>query len=76
MVFLTTVGAFAMGVVPVDSHCWPSGEIFVDACLAARSGNMASLKKRDDILCFIREETLYSISSKEEADVLICLDLV
>jgi hypothetical protein len=37
---------------------------------------VASLKKRDDILCFIREERLYSIGSKEEADVLVCLHLV
>jgi hypothetical protein len=34
------VGAFAVGIVPVDSHCWPSGEIFVDVCLTARSGDI------------------------------------
>jgi hypothetical protein len=37
---------------------------------------VASLKKRDNILYFIRGERLYGISSKEEADVLVCLHLV
>jgi hypothetical protein len=36
---------------------------------------VASLKKRDDILCFIKEERLYSVGSKEEADVLVYLHL-
>jgi hypothetical protein len=39
VVYPTTVGAFAVGVVSVDSHCWPSGEIFVDVCLTARSSD-------------------------------------
>jgi hypothetical protein len=39
VVYPTTVGAFAVGVVPIDSNCRPSGEIFVDACLTARSGD-------------------------------------
>jgi hypothetical protein len=33
-----------MGIVPVDSNCRPPGEIFVDACLAARSGDRRSLR--------------------------------
>ena len=37
---------------------------------------VASLKKRDNILCFIRKERLYGVGSKEEADVLVCLHLV
>jgi len=37
---------------------------------------VASLKKRDNILYFIREERLYGVSSKEEADVLVFLYLV
>jgi hypothetical protein len=36
---------------------------------------VASLKKRDDILCFMREERLYGVGSKE-VDVLVCLHLV
>ena len=36
---------------------------------------MASLKKRDDVLCFIRGERLYGVDSKEEADVLVYLHL-
>jgi hypothetical protein len=28
-----------MGIVSVDSNCRPSGEVFVDACLTARSGD-------------------------------------
>ena len=39
MVYPTAVGAFAVSIVPVDPNCRPSGEIFVDACLAARSGD-------------------------------------
>jgi hypothetical protein len=37
---------------------------------------VASLKERDNILYFIREERLYSVGSEEEADVLVCLHLV
>jgi hypothetical protein len=37
---------------------------------------VASLKKRDDILCFIREKRLYSVGTEEEAHVLVCLHLV
>ena len=37
---------------------------------------VASLKERDDILCFMRGEWLYGIGSEEEADVLVCLHLV
>ena len=36
---------------------------------------VASLKKRDDILCFMREERLYGVGSEEEADVLVYLHL-
>jgi hypothetical protein len=39
VVYPSTVGAFAVSIVSVDSHCWPSGEIFVDVCLMARSGD-------------------------------------
>jgi hypothetical protein len=39
VVYSTTVGAFAMGIVPVDPNYRPSGEIFIDACLTARSGD-------------------------------------
>ena len=39
MVYPTTMGAFMMGVVPVDSNCRPSSEIFINACLTARSGD-------------------------------------
>jgi len=39
VVYPTTVGAFAMDIVSVDSHCRSSGEIFVDVCLMARSGD-------------------------------------
>ena len=39
MIYPTTVGTFAMGIVSVDSNCRPSGEVFVDACLTARSGD-------------------------------------
>jgi hypothetical protein len=42
VVYPTTVGAFVMGVVPVDSNCRSPGEIFVDACLPARSSDTAS----------------------------------
>jgi hypothetical protein len=37
---------------------------------------VASLKVRDDVLCFIREKRLYGVGSEEEADVLVCLHLV
>jgi hypothetical protein len=37
---------------------------------------VASLKERNDILCFMREEALYGVGSEEEADVLVCLHLV
>jgi hypothetical protein len=37
-----------VGVVPVDSPCWPPGKIFVNACLAARSGDI------DDQQCMKR----------------------
>ena len=37
---------------------------------------VASLKERDDVLYFIREERLYGVDSEEEADVLVCLHLV
>jgi hypothetical protein len=37
---------------------------------------VASPKKRDNILYFIREERLYGVSSEEEADILVCLHLV
>jgi len=37
---------------------------------------VASLKERDNILCFMRGERLYGVGSKEEADVLVCLHLV
>jgi len=37
---------------------------------------VASLKERNDILYFIREERLYNVDGKEEADVLVCLHLV
>jgi hypothetical protein len=36
---------------------------------------VASLQKRDDILYFMREERLYGVDSKEEADVLVYLHL-
>ncbi len=36
---------------------------------------VASLKERNNILCFIREERLYDVGGKEEADVLVCLHL-
>jgi hypothetical protein len=28
-----------MGIVPIDPNCRSSGEIFVDVCLTARSGD-------------------------------------
>jgi hypothetical protein len=37
---------------------------------------VASLKERDNVLCFIRGERLHNISGEEEADVLVCLHLV
>ena len=37
---------------------------------------VASLKERDDILCFMRGERLYDVDSEEEADALVCLHLV
>ena len=37
---------------------------------------VASLKERDNVLCFMRGEWLYGVSSEEEADVLVCLHLV
>ena len=39
MVYPTTVGALVMGIVPIDSNCRLPGEIFVDACLMARSSD-------------------------------------
>ena len=39
MVYPTTVGAFTMGIVPVDSDYRSPGEIFIDTCLVARSGD-------------------------------------
>ena len=36
---------------------------------------VASLKERNNILCFMREERLYDVGGKEEADVLVCLHL-
>jgi hypothetical protein len=36
----STVGAFAVSIVPIDSNCRPPGEIFINVCLAARSGDM------------------------------------
>jgi hypothetical protein len=39
VVYPSTVGTFAMGIVPIDSNCRPPGEIFVDVCLVARSGD-------------------------------------
>ena len=37
---------------------------------------VASLKERNNILYFIREERLYNVDDKEEAYVLVCLHLV
>jgi hypothetical protein len=37
---------------------------------------VASLKERDDVLCFIRGERLHDAGGEEEADVLVCLYLV
>jgi hypothetical protein len=37
---------------------------------------VASLKERDDVLYFIREERLYGVDSEEEAEFLVCLHLV
>ncbi len=37
---------------------------------------VASLKERNNILCFIREERLHNVGGKEDADALICLHLV
>jgi len=34
---------------------------------------VASLKKRDDILYFMRRERLYGVGSEKEAVVLVCL---
>ena len=48
VVYPTTMGAFTVGVVPVDSRCWSFGEILVDACLAARSGDKSGLTVADD----------------------------
>jgi hypothetical protein len=39
VVYPATVGAFVMSIVPVDSNCRPSGKIFVNVCLIARSSN-------------------------------------
>jgi len=39
VVYPSTVGTFTVGIVPVDSNCRPPGEIFVNACLMARSGD-------------------------------------
>jgi hypothetical protein len=40
VVYPTTVGTFAMGIISVNSNCRFSGEIFINACLTARSGNI------------------------------------
>ena len=37
---------------------------------------VASLKERDNVLCFMRGERLHDVSGGEEADVLVCLHLV
>jgi hypothetical protein len=37
---------------------------------------VASLKERDNVLYFIKEERLYNVSGKEEADILVSLHLV
>ena len=36
---VTAVDAFTVGVVSIDSNCRPSSEVFIDACLMARSGD-------------------------------------
>ena len=37
---------------------------------------VASLKERNDLLCFMREGRLYDVGGEEEADILVCLHLV
>jgi len=49
VVYPTTVGAFAMGIVPVDSNCRSPSEIFVDACLAARSSDSKAVLKNQTV---------------------------
>jgi hypothetical protein len=40
VVYPTIVGTFAMGIIPVNSNCRFSGEIFIDVCLMARFGDI------------------------------------
>jgi hypothetical protein len=55
-----------VGYCPIASAC----------CFGYFAVWVASLKKRDDILYFMRRERLYGVGSEEEADVLVCLHLV
>ena len=53
MVYPTIVGIFAMGIISVNSNCRFFGEIFIDVCLIARSGNIYLLMVTDGPRVFL-----------------------
>ena len=62
VVYPIIVGAFAISIVPVNSNCRPSGEISVNACLMARSGDtVPNLEHYIFILFFIPRGLLFYI---------------
>src|SRR6266853_2007661 len=56
---------------PYVGDCFITSVCFFSYCVIW----VASLKERNNILCFIREERLYDVGGKEEADVLVFLHL-
>ena len=66
MVYPSTVGAFTMGVVPVDSNCRSPGEMFIDACLTARSGDIEGEIESD---VESASATGSTIASEDESEV-------
>jgi hypothetical protein len=53
VVYSIIVSTFAMGVIPVNSNCRFSGEIFINACLMARSGDIYLLMVTDSSGVFL-----------------------
>jgi hypothetical protein len=62
-----------MGIVPVDPNCRSSGEIFVDVCLAARSGDMGSLLDlaskwtHRDLTLYVDDSAIFVISTTTDS---------
>jgi hypothetical protein len=66
VVYPTTVGAFTMGIVPVNSNCRPSDEIFVDVCLAARSSDTMTQVFKDKAMSSMATERVQAHAYRYE----------